>query len=576
MRKQLLFGFAYVALFLLFGTAEAADIKASKDSNRNGYIPPTAQEMAPMRSEYLADLAKIYEPPEMTGKPLQVRKAVSPNLLKVGRIMSALGSPEKATHEQRLSVIHELLEIANSKARDDGVDRDITYSVIAVMACLDGSGPQTVIEYASNVIGDRDDAIALRARMYLKAGDREKALNDLEIIMAKGNGQALTGGGVDPLKESTPCGWSIADFDTLSDDPRALSAKGLYLSSFIGYGAADRGTVKESNIRDLYKRAARSWNSPIPHLLEVAIDSGLGSKKSMNRARCIRANDRIAEVPDLVDACAKYDEATRQGIRELTMALVVEPTHARALSMRANEYLRLAQAYYADGNPSRQLFELAITDYTAAIAVGGDKHSLYCDRALALALIGKYKDAAIGYIQGMKYAKNGIESDPFIYEQLAGLYMKLGKSNEAVDLLTQAIINSSGSGMDAVILFGGIKVFRTLYPEYGLLSDEILAEAVRRRYQPQFPESWDTDFISNGGSFKGKIVSSILPELYVLRGDAYMKAGRRAEALADFRRVKSDAWGGNDYSLPSRIYFDQHGKRNLELPEAWPPLPPTM
>jgi len=176
----------------------------------------------------------------------------------------------------------------------------------------------------------------------------------------------------------------------------------------------------------------------------------------------------------------------------------------------------------------------------------------------------------------MKYAKNGIEDSPFVYEQLAGVYMKLGKFNEAADLLTQAIINSSGGGMDAVIFGGGIRAFRTLYPEYGLLPDEILAEAVRRRYEPQFPQSWDTDFISKGGNFNGKIASSILPELYVMRGDAYTKVGRHAEALADYRRVKSDAWSGEERFLPKYIYFKAGGNRSYDLPEKWPPSPPLL
>jgi hypothetical protein len=141
--------------------------------------------------------------------------------------------------------------------------------------------------------------------------------------------------------------------------------------------------------------------------------------------------------------------------------------------------------------------------------------------------------------------------------------------------MTQAIMNASGGGMDAVIFGGGISAFRTLYPEYGLLPDEILAEAVRRRYHPKFPQSWDTDFMSKGGAFNGKIASSILPDLYVMRGDAYMKACRRAEALADYRRVKSDAWSGEERFLPRHLYFDERGIRNFDLPEPWPAPPPT-
>jgi hypothetical protein len=105
----------------------------------------------------------------------------------------------------------------------------------------------------------------------------------------------------------------------------------------------------------------------------------------MAGARCIRANFRTVAVPDNVNACATYDEGIRKQIRELTMALVIEPTFATALSARANRYLQLAQSSYADGGPSRQLFELAIKDFTAALAAGGkNQHTLYCDRALAL------------------------------------------------------------------------------------------------------------------------------------------------------------------------------------------------
>ena len=121
-------------------------------------------------------------------------------------------------------------------------------------------------------------------------------------------------------------------------------------------------------------------------------------------------------------ACAAYDEGTREEIRELTMALVVDPTYARALSQRADKYLQLAQSSYADYKPSRQLFELAIKDFTAAIAADDkNRHVLYCDRALALASIGRYEDAISGYVQGMKYAKSGVEDDPAVRESSGGV-----------------------------------------------------------------------------------------------------------------------------------------------------------
>lgn len=542
--------------------------------SKDHYIPPIAEEMAPMRPEYSAELAKINEPPEMAKKPMQARRPSSSAMIKAMNVMNALGSPEKVTHSQRAIAINDMLELTKNKELDDNFGRKPLYGALAMVACIDGADPQTVIGYANNAIGDEGDkALALRARMYLKSGKPGNALDDLEKIMVNLNGNALIDGDVAPRKSSASCSWSIADFDTFGNDPRALAAKGLYLSSFLGFGAQDRHTVKEADIRDLYARSSKSWRSPIPHYLAVSTYD-LGSEYSMARARCIPAIVGVPRPPETESACARRDEGIRQQIRELTMALVIDPTFAPALAERASKYLTLAQEAYADGKLSRTLFKLAIKDYTDALAAGSkNKHTLYLDRALAQASIGMYRDAALGYEQGMKSAKTGIEDDPFVYEQLAGLYIKMRKFNEAADLITQAIINVSGGGMDIVIFQGGIKAFRTLYPEYDLLPDEILAEAVRRRYYPQFPQSWNAQFISEGGTLNGKIVSSTLAELYVIRGDAYMKAGRRAEAMADYRRVKSDAWTGEEQHLPRHIYFDENGNRNYNSPGAFPPPP---
>jgi hypothetical protein len=214
-------------------------VAVTTDSQRDsGYAPPTAEEMAPMRPEYVAELAKIHEPPEMTNKPMQLRRVVSPSVVKLGNVMNALGSPEKATHQRRATAIRELLEIAKSTEQEGGIDKRMTFGAIAAMACFDQADPQTVIGYASKAIGDGDDALALRARMYLRAGDRNKALGDLEKVMADDKGHVLAGGDADPRKDSAACQWSIADFDALGDDPRAPAAKGVYLSSFIGYAGA--------------------------------------------------------------------------------------------------------------------------------------------------------------------------------------------------------------------------------------------------------------------------------------------------------------------------------------------------
>jgi len=559
--------------------AQLANKSTKEKKVSSKYISPTEEEMAPMRPEYLATLAKVHEPPEMADKPMQVRRDLSPgmvkNMEKLGNAINSVSSPEKATHKQRAAAVKELLAITTSKDLDE-IGSPMVYGAIALIACFDGAEPQKVIGYTNNALADGDDALALRARMYLKIGDRVKALDDLEKIVVDDERLSLAGGGVDPRMKSTPCGWSIADFDALGDAPRALAAKGFYLSSFLPFGARDRGVVNESDIRELYIRSAKAWHSPIPHILMATTLNGPGSAQYTNMAGCIRTNYG-GTVESTVRTCAEYDEGTRQAIRDLTMALVIDPSSARALSERASKHLELAQAYYADGKPSRQLFELAIDDFSAAIAAGGKNlHTLYCDRALTLASIGRYQEAAIGYVQGMKSAEDGIEKNLFVYRQLAGVYMKMGKFNEAANVINQAISNLDGGSMVSVIFDGGIKAFRALYPEYDLVPDEILAEAVRRRYFPQFPQTWDVDFISNGGRNNGKIITTLLPELYAIRGDAYMRAGRSAEALADYRRVKSNVWYGEERFMPRYRYFNEQGDRDYDLPEPWPAPPPRL
>ncbi len=530
-----------------------------------------------MRPEYLAELAKIDEPPEMARKPMQPRKPAPPAAIKLMHVMSALRSPERATHIERVAAIKDMLALSKTGEQGDTIGGPKLYNVIAMLACADGAPPQTVIRYASNAVGADEgaDALALRARMYQKVGRPGYALDDLQQIMADQNGHALVGGDADPRKKSAACGWSIADFDSFGEDPRAIAAKGLYLSSFLGYGAETRRTVSELEIRALYRRAATAWRSPLPHYLISSL-YGFGSQHSIDGAGCLRANAG-GDAPEVRSACARYDAGLMDEIRELTMALVIDPTFASALSVRADTYLNLAQGSYADGKPSRSLFELAIRDYTAALASGSkQRHTLYCDRALAQAFLGKYPDAALSYELGMKQAKNGIEESSFVYTQLAGVYAKMGRFDEAADTITQAIMNASGSGIRTVIFLSDIKAFRTLYTEYDPIPDEILAEAVRRRYSPASPESWDRQFISTGSTSKGKVLSSILPDLYILRADACMKAGRRKLALADYRRVKSNAWSIEGGVTMRDLYFHENGSRRLDVPELFPPRPPKL
>jgi len=92
-----------------------------------------------MRPEYSAELAKIAEPPEMAKKPMQVRKPASSAVIEVMNVMSALGSPEKATHSQRAAAINDMLELAKNKELDNSIGRTTLYGALATLACIDGA-----------------------------------------------------------------------------------------------------------------------------------------------------------------------------------------------------------------------------------------------------------------------------------------------------------------------------------------------------------------------------------------------------------------------------------------------------
>ena len=51
-------------------TVTSVPVASQPVSKGNDYVPPTAEEMAPMRAEYLAELSKIHEPPEIGRKAM--------------------------------------------------------------------------------------------------------------------------------------------------------------------------------------------------------------------------------------------------------------------------------------------------------------------------------------------------------------------------------------------------------------------------------------------------------------------------------------------------------------------------
>src|ERR1700730_16351587 len=124
--------FRFLATTLIAWACVVAEAQSQDSKDR--YTPPSAEELAPMRPEYSAALAKIDEPPEMARKPMQVRKTAPSPVIEVMNVVSALGSPEKATHNQRAAAINSMLELAKNKQLDDSIGRTTLYSALATLA----------------------------------------------------------------------------------------------------------------------------------------------------------------------------------------------------------------------------------------------------------------------------------------------------------------------------------------------------------------------------------------------------------------------------------------------------------
>src|SRR5437763_65757 len=124
--RAYIFGIVLFASLHTFGQDPAPSSEATAKTVRNSYSPPTAEELAPLRSEYLAELAKIHEPPEFALKPMSVRKPVSSTIEKLFNAMPS-ASPERASHEQRAKEIQELLKIVGEIDPSDTSDRSMAY-----------------------------------------------------------------------------------------------------------------------------------------------------------------------------------------------------------------------------------------------------------------------------------------------------------------------------------------------------------------------------------------------------------------------------------------------------------------
>jgi tetratricopeptide (TPR) repeat protein len=256
---------------------------------------------------------------------------------------------------------------------------------------------------------------------------------------------------------------------------------------------------------------------------------------SMKNAKCLDW-----EVPR-TPACLELDETHRTGIRSLTQAIALDPKLGPAYRLRANGLSKLKE------------YGQAIRDYDTAlelISTGEHARISYNDRGLAKVALGQYQGAVSDFSQSIALGCK----DYGCYVNRADAYLKLQNYTKAIENISLSIKRF----LSNAILSFNIDQFRRLYPEYDAVRDEVLCEKLRALFFP----AWTYENFANRFLVEAKgLKSTVLPELYVKRGDAYKAMKQPAKAKIEYDRVS------RGFPDMAKFYFiEENGKliRNRE------------
>jgi hypothetical protein len=280
---------------------------------------------------------------------------------------------------------------------------------------------------------------------------------------------------------------------------------------------------------DLDKAAELNPNSALPHFYKAHIlQQGL-FLKSMNWSDAQRA------------------ELNQRLLGELTKALTLDPNLLPAISDRAEVYFSLKQ------------FQPAIPDYDKAIALDPKDYGAYNDRGLAKMELGNTYDAISDFGDAIRLKPRELQKSDS-YEHRADAYLKTEQWALAIRDLTTAISLQTGG----ISLLMNVNQFRALYPEYKPASDEAVARKLNQTFFPNLNyEDFSKSFLHDNVE-KGFFSSSTLPDLYLKRSDACLKADDWHSAAVDFRRAANgfkrlataDRWRPIGGQQNSHFYID--------------------
>ena len=492
--------------------AVALGIEGSQPAARSPSTTPSARLV----------LSRVSEPPELKGMPTPSPVIPSP----VDLALANSKALQAAKPESPTSVVPAIKELSGLIAQDP--TRSDLYFLRANLSCYVHADPAAILEDLKKSIAlyqPRHSAFenlaghyALRSKISFDAGRYADAMSDIDLAVAQNYDDAsevFNDGKVDPSRAARPCVWTLADLDVLSKhypaDSRPSLYRGLYLSYFTRYHT-------DSDFREVLSAFEHAGKlapaSALPHFYtgRLYVFGGLGGVFSMVSARCL---DNV--VPRTAE-CLKLDEAHEEGVRELTIAVAIDPTFSPAYDMRAEGFTKLKS------------YRQAIRDYDKSLDLETPPHNksfILNDRALAKMKLGLY----MGAIADLTLAiEMGCETNVCgSYANRADAYANLHDYKRAIEDLTVTIRQNLNSSF-----LMGIEQFRRIYPEYDSVSDDVLCDLLRRRLFSQMSyANFAAQFLIADKGFE----SFIIADLYIKRGDWYAKLGKRRVAHQDYDRA---------------------------------------
>jgi len=159
----------------------------------------------------------------------------------------------------------------------------------------------------------------------------------------------------------------------------------------------------------------------------------------------------------------------------------------------------------------------------------------YHDRGLTKMLSGSPYEAISDFTAAIKIEGRELLKSSG-YEGRAEAYMQTRQWDLAIADLNTAI----SLQISSILMLGNVRQFRDIYPEYAAASDEAIGRKLHQTFYPNLKyEDLSQKFLTGR-----PLASTIIPDLYLKRSDAYLHKGDWRRALIDFRRATN---GFSDY-----------------------------